>query len=148
MTVIERILQSQGICKALAYDEPNFLDQPDIIDPSDLIMDKIFPFYRVPKSEKDVSTYILLSFRNYRPIRGGKFKSGNINIFAITHKDLVVTDYEFLRYDYIMSEIDKLINNEPGIGIGKLEFHQMDEVTFINSDYIGNVISYKPYEWN
>lgn len=147
MTIIERIISHQGICKALKYNEPNFLDQPDIVDPSDLIGDKIFPFYRVPDASETASSFILLSFRNYKPVKGGKFKSGIISIFTITHKNLVMTDYGVLRYDYMLSEIDKLMNSERGIGIGKLEFYQMDEAV-INNDYLGNRISYKPYEWN
>jgi hypothetical protein len=147
ITIIERILSSQGICKALKYDKPNFLDQPDIIDPSDLIMNKIFPFYRVPDSEKDVSTYILLSFRNYQLVKSA-YKSGIISISAITHKDLAITDYGFLRYDYIISEIDKLVNGKLGLGIGRLKFEKMDEVLFVNTDYIGSYIAYKLWEFN
>lgn len=147
ITIMERLLSNQGICKALKYTEPNFLDMPDVTDPSDLIGSRIFPYYRVPDTEEDTSTYILMSFRNYRPVKNS-FKSGIINIFAIAHKDLIMTDHGFLRYDYMISEIDNLMNNERGIGIGKLDFHQMDEVSFINDAFIGNVISYKPYEWN
>lgn len=147
MTILERIISHQGICKALKYNEPNFLDQPDIIDPSELIYDKIFPFYRVPDPNEQASSYLLLSFRNYSLTKSGKFKTGNIRIYSIMHKSLVITDYGFLRYDYIISEIDKLMNSERGLGIGKLEFHHMDEA-LINNDYLGAYISYKPYEWN
>jgi len=148
MTIIERILSSQGICKALKYTSSNFLDQPDIVDPSELIMDKIYPYYRIPETSSEASSYILFSFRNYRLTKGGnKFKSGLIQIFAITHKSLITTDYGFLRYDYIISEIDKLMNDVRGIGIGKLEFDKMDEI-YINNDYLGSYIAYKPYEWN
>ncbi|WGU92049.1 hypothetical protein QJQ58_15665 [Paenibacillus dendritiformis] len=146
---MERLLSSSGLCKALQYTEPNFLDRPDVVDPSELIMEKIFPYLRVPGTEEEASTYILLQLRNYRPTKkGGVFKSGIINIYAITHKDLIVTDYGMLRHDYMVTEIEKLMNNQRGIGIGKLEFFQMDDVAFINNEYIGNVLSYKPYEWN
>jgi exo-beta-1,3-glucanase (GH17 family) len=69
MIIMERILSSSGLCKALQYTEPNFLDQPDVVDPSDLIMEKIFPYLRVPGTEEEASTYILLQFRNYRPTK-------------------------------------------------------------------------------
>lgn len=146
-TIMERLLTHQGICKALKYTESDFLDMPDVIDPFELIGDKVFPYYRVPDTETDTSTYILISFRNYRPAKYS-FKSGIINIFAITHKDLVMTDHGFLRYDYMISEIDKLMNDERGIGMGKLNFVGMDEVSSINDAFIGNVISYKPVEFN
>jgi hypothetical protein len=146
MTVIERILSSQGICKALKYEQANFLDQPDIDDPSELIMSKIYPYYRIPDAIETASTFILISFRNYGLVKN-KFKSGIINIYAITHKDLIMTDHGFLRYDYIASEIEDLMNDQRGIGIGKPQFLKMDEV-FINDDYMGNFVSYKLYEWN
>lgn len=142
-----RFLSSQGLCKALAHNERNFLDMPSLDDPVKLMYDKIFPYYRVPDSENPASSYILMSFRNFRLVKN-KFKSGQINIFTLTHKDLVRTDYGFLRYDYMLEEVDKILNSQDGIGIGKTEFVKMDEWTVNNELYIGNVIAYKIYEWN
>src|SRR5690625_1752868 len=146
MKIMESIISHEGICKALNYSEPNFLDQPPIITPSDLITQRIFPYYRVPEATEEASSFILMSFRNYRPVNG-YYKSGRINIFAVVHKSLVMTDYGFLRYDYMISEIDKALNHTEDMGIGKLNFSGMDEV-FINNDYLGNVITYQPYDFN
>lgn len=129
------------------YDESNFLDQSDIEDPSELLYTKIYPYYRVPDANETASSFILLSFRNYKPVKNS-YKSGYINIYTITHKDLVPTSYGFLRYDFMMSEIDKLMNSERGIGIGKTQFTGMDEVAISNDHYIGNMITYKIWEFN
>lgn len=148
-TILMRLLGSQGLCKALKYKGKDFLDQPDIEDPSELLFTNIFPYFRVPSVTEEAETFILLSFRDYRPVRNKDvFKSGFIDIYTITHKNLVETDYGFLRYDFMMSEVDKLMNETRGIGIGKVEFSHMDEVVINNEHYLGNVVKYKIYEWN
>jgi hypothetical protein len=146
VTIMQRLIGSQNICKALYYADTNFLDQPDIQSPDELIYDKIYPYRYIPKVDEKKSSYITLSFRNYDLV-DTSFKSGYIYINVLTHIDLIKTDYGWLRYDYILSEIDKLINMKNGIGIGKPQFHRMDEL-IVNDKYMGVYISYKLYEFN
>lgn len=141
-----RLLQQQGICKALMYDSKNFLDLPDIIDPTTLVYKKIFPYKFVPDVQTMANTYITMQFRNYRPIKT-HFKSGLIRINVLVHHNLHETDHGFLRSDYLISEIDKIMNQEHGIGIGKLEFHHMDEIP-VNDKYHCYFVEYKPVEFN
>lgn len=146
LIIMERLLQSKNICKALYYNNRDFLDQPDIEDVSELIFKNIFPYRKVPNVNDDMRSYITLSFGNYKPVRNS-FKFGLITLFVFTHMDLVETDYEALRTDYLISEIEKVMNGKNGIGIGKAEFYDMDEIQ-LNDSYLGYYITYKIYEFN
>lgn len=146
ITVMERLLDSNELCKAVYYNERDFLNQPVLSNPYELIYEHIFPYRKVPKIDEKMKTYITMSFKNYS-LANNRFKSGYIYINIFTHHDLVRTDYGVLRYDFIASEIDKLMNEKRGIGIGKIEFYDMDEL-FVNEKYLGVYLAYKLYEFN
>jgi hypothetical protein len=143
---MERILTSKDLCKALHYSNRNFLDQPDLDDPSSLIYKNIFPYRKIPTSSDTMGSFIALSFGRYKPVRN-VYKSGLIYIYAFTNINLIETDYEILRTDFMISEIDSLMNSTKGIGMGKIEFVDMDEI-ILNDKYLGNYIAYKLYEFN
>jgi hypothetical protein len=120
---------------------------PNISDPAGLLGYKhIYPYRFVPQAETDKSTFITLSFRNYKKVNV-TYKFGYVCIYIITHRDLIETDYEFLRYDYIAAEVDTLMNQQRGLGIGKTEFEEMDEF-IVNEQYMGVYLKYKIYEFN
>jgi hypothetical protein len=75
------------------------------------------------------------------------FKNSLIYFYIITHSSLVRTDYGALRYDYILNEIDKLFNQQRGIGIGKLPFYEMSDFQ-VSEDWFGAYIGYKSTEFN
>lgn len=133
--------------KAVVYDTPNFFDKEAILNPEDYIFDRIFPHRFIPKTSEKQKTYITIGFGDYRPIKGGSYKSGKITFSVFTHQDLFRTDYGMLRTDYIISEIDKLTNQSSGLGIGKTEFFKMDELS-LNPDYHGSYITYRLVEFN
>ena len=142
--IMMRLLNSKELCKALHYTNPNFLDQPDIEDPCELIYKNIYPYRFIPQVNDTRSTYITLSFGSYKPV-GTHFKTGIISFHAFTHLDLIRTDYDKLRYDFLIAEIDKLMNQQRGIGIGKMQFHEADEL-LVNENYVGMYVAYKLYE--
>lgn len=146
ITVMQRILSSQEICKALKYSATDFLDQPDIEDNSSLIYERVFPFKKIPDFNNEKTAFITLSFNNYKPVRNS-FKSGLIYIHVLVHQDIMRTDYGMLRTDFLISEIDKLMNSKQGIGIGKVEFYEMDEFS-TNEKYVGVYVAYRLVEFN
>lgn len=87
-----------------------------------------------------------MSVRKYNLVNNC-FKSGIVYLNVINHIDLIRTDHGFLRYDYIISEIDELMNQQRGIGLGKLEFQEMDEL-YVNEKYMGMYIAYRFSEFN
>lgn len=144
-TIIERLVGNQNVCKAVYYQDRNFLDKPDV-SPDQLIYENIYPYNFVLTSEESLKikkTYITLSLTDFRSAGGVFFKAGYINIGVFCHKDLFRTDYGFLRTDFLVSEIDEMLNSKRGIGIGELQFVGMREL-MINESYIGNTIQYRP----
>lgn len=147
VTVMLRILEHEGLRRALFYNHRDFLDESRPLPTvDDLIYKRIFPYRFLPDTVNDVGTFITMSFRGYRPSKS-YYKSGNIYLNAICHIDDIQTDYGFLKYDYICSELDKLMNHEHGIGIGKTNFTDMDEI-YVNDKFQGQYVAYKLYEFN
>ncbi|MEC4565341.1 hypothetical protein L8C07_05240 [Paenibacillus sp. CMAA1739] len=146
LIVLNHLLSSQKLCKSVWYEQSNYLDQPDIEDTSELINKNIFPFNHIPKLADTASSYVTFSFQDYRPA-GTQFKSGLLHFQVLIHKDLLLTDYEILRYDQILASIDELFNENTKLGIGKLEFYRMDEI-FVNEKYVGFFIKYKLWDFN
>lgn len=146
-SIMLKLIERQELCKALLYTETNFLDKPDIENPSELVYKNIFPYRFIPsKDDSEMKTYITMSFRKYRSINS-YFKTGYVHIHIFTHKDLHRTEYGTLRTDYLLSQVDKALNQQTGIGIGKLEFDEADEY-FVNEKYMGMYVSYKPVDFN
>lgn len=146
VAVLEKLISSQDLCKAIYYNDSNFLDMPDILDTSELIRSNIFPYNRVLDFTPNKSTFLTFNFRDYRLV-GNKFKSGSVEFHVLTHQDYIVTDYESLRHDMILSYIDEIFNEDRELGIGKLLFNKMDEYE-VNSEYVGTLISYKLWDFN
>lgn len=149
--IIQRLVGNQNICKAVFYQNRDFLDKPDIdYAEKGLIYSNIFPFDFIPTTNEELKimkTYITLSVTDYKKARNTEFRAGNIFINAFTHKNLYLTDYGFLRIDYLISEIDQLLSDERGIGIGKLEFIGMKEYK-INNDLLGSYLQYRPIDFS
>lgn len=145
--IIEALIQSKEIVKAVGNDIPNFKDN-DIEEPELLLYKNIFPYRFVPDLTDTEHTFIALSFEGYQPTKGQKFKYGRVIFNVFTHNNLQRTDYQELRPDYIIKHIDKLFNNTRVIGgIGKVEFWGMDSMN-VNEKYSGNWIGYTIYDWN
>ncbi|MNZ99586.1 hypothetical protein D3C78_1189180 [compost metagenome] len=148
-TIVQRLVGNQEICKAVFYQNSDFLEQPDV-DYTNLLYSNIYPYDFVPSTDEMLSimkTYIALSVTDYRKASGAQFKAGNVFVRVFTHKNLYRTDYDFLRVDYLVSKIDELLSGERGIGIGKLEFVGMKEYS-INSDYMGTYLHYRPVDFS
>lgn len=148
--VMMELLKSQNICKALYYNESNFIDLADVEDPESLVYTRIFPYFRLPDAQTEVGTYILFSLRDFQPVRNKRvFKSGLICFYVVLHKDLIRTDFGILRSDLLLSEIDNIMNGKDIVGkVGKSEFVEMGDFDTRNEQFIGYLISYRLYEWN
>ena len=144
--ILSKLVSSQELCKALYYNDKNFLDQADISDTSALVYDRIFPHFFVPAVDENAKTYITLSFRNYRLVNDS-YKAGFIHVHSFTHKTLYRSDYGKLRTDFLLEKIDGLLNDISGISIGGLKFDKMDEY-IVNQNYSGNYVVYKTYDFN
>lgn len=142
---MKRLISSENIVKALTYNDDNFLSQPTPENPTTLIYNQIFPFMKVPTAQDEAKTFITMKF-GYKP-DGAFYKVSTIYFYVVTHISLVKTDYDTLRYDYLINQIDMLFNSQRGLGIGKLPFHVMDDFQ-INENWLGAFIGYKATEFN
>ncbi|WP_440110356.1 hypothetical protein [Paenibacillus sp. QZ-Y1] len=145
LVVIDRILTSQEILKALVYNDMDFLDKEDV-DPEVILYNHIFPYRFVPKTSAEKKTYITITFGTYRKV-GASYKSGIITFNVFTHQDLFRTGYGSLRTDYITIKLDELFNDFEGLGVGKANFYAMDHLS-VNTDYHGSYVAYKTYDFN
>ncbi|MGV2885483.1 hypothetical protein [Paenibacillus taichungensis] len=143
--VLNRLLSSSEILKAVAHNETNFLDLKEP-DADSIVYNRIFPHRFIPKTSEEKKTYITISLGNFRP-SGSSFKGGVVTFTVLTHQDLFRTDYGCLRVDYIIQKISELFNQTRGLGIGKAEFIDSDEVS-LNTDYHGMYIKYKVVDFN
>lgn len=147
-TIMSELIKSKEIVQAVGCDDSDFLNDDKIIDdPSSLIQDRIIPFKFVPNVQEDKGTFITLSFDDYEPIRGQRFKEGHISFWIFSQNNKQYTDYGILRTDYIIDQIHKLFCRTRKLGtIGRVEFYRMTGIS-VNENYHGSVLTYKVYEW-
>lgn len=144
-SVIDLLLKSDNIVKAIVNPEENFLDIPINIKPTSLVYKNIFPYAKIPSIEDDPKTYITIKVGGFR-LYNGTYKIGYIEFYVFTHYSLMKTD-EGTRTDFIISEIDEIFNNKKNIFANSLAFAGMDEIT-ISRDYYGSTIKYKGIDIN
>lgn len=146
-TIISRLLENEELCKAIYYNDTDFLDKACINDPTEkLVYNHIFPYRFIPDVNESKKTFVTMSFQKFHLVNNS-FKKGLIYLYVVTHRDLFKTDYGVTRIDYILNKIDELFNQKRGIGMGKLEFYEMNEF-LANEKYQGNYICYKPIDFN
>ncbi|PIH59678.1 hypothetical protein [Paenibacillus sp. LK1] len=145
LEVLDRLLSDTNILKAVVHNDTSFLDK-EIPNVDDVVYKHIYPHRFIPKTADEKKTYITISFGKFRPV-GTAFKSGFVTFNVITHQDLYRTDYGCMRVDFIIQKIDELINQTRGMGIGKVEFSNSDEIS-LNTDYHGMYITYKLCDFN
>ncbi|MCM3273903.1 hypothetical protein [Paenibacillus elgii] len=146
-TIISRLLENEELSKAIYYNDTDFLGKPNVNDPTEkLVYNHIFPYRFIPDVNESKQTFITLSFRKFRLVNN-HFKTGLIYVNVFTHRDLFKTDYGCTRIDFLTNKVDELLNQKRGIGIGQLEFVDMDEIV-VNDKYQGNYICYKPVDFN
>ena len=144
--IVFKLLESQDICKALNYQTENFLELDDIEDPTELIYNNVLPHMFVPYVDDTAKTYLSVHFKKFKSI-SKSFKSGLIYVSVFTHKSLFKTNYGVTRIDFLLNKVDEILNGMRGIGLGELEFYEMDEL-MVNNSYSGAYLSYKPVDFN
>ncbi|WP_336764967.1 hypothetical protein [Paenibacillus sp. USHLN196] len=145
LEVLDRLLSDTNILKAVVHNDTSFLDK-DIPNVEDVVYKHIYPHRFIPKTSDEKKTYVTISFGKFQPV-GTSFKSGFVTFNVISHQDLFRTDYGCMRVDFIIQKIDELMNQTRGMGIGKVEFSNSDEIS-LNTDYHGMYITYKLYDSN
>lgn len=122
----EKILRNQNICKLLScypdggstnidnFPELNFsvYSQPDIENPNELFFKNVFPLPKIPEAETKQETYILVNLSGgYDVDSNTGYRRINLLIDVISHLKCWHVKEGYRPY-LIMSEIDKILNNQ------------------------------------
>ena len=145
--IISKLISNTNLVKAIAHNEPNFLDVslPPIV-PTSLIYKNIFPYAYVPDVEVEVKTYITIMFNNFT-LEKSFYKVGNIGFYVFSHFSILPTDYNVTRTDYILNQIDILFNKTHDLGIGGAQFSRMNDIK-VDKYHFGSFIEYKDFSFN
>jgi hypothetical protein len=77
------------------------------------------------------------------------FKAAQVFFYCFCHNSIIQTSYGVLRYEAMLSAVDRLINDTRcDTWLGKMTLDGMDDVVIDNKgNYIGVVVSYKNTEF-
>jgi len=146
--ILSVFTHSQNLCKLLYYDGLNPLDEVDILNPHTLLMyKKIFPLPKVPNTDAVASSMLAVFYDDIRPgTQNPGFKNSSICIHVLCHIDQWKVDGGIRPY-LIMSEVDKVLNNQRVSGLGKM---QLERAKFINVNniYSGYSMYYNIVDFN
>ncbi len=144
--IMNRIIGSPDLVKAIYYPNRDFLDQADVEVPEELINDNIHLKKSIPL-DKETKTFITIDITDFKPSNNPRFKRATVYIYVLIHNSLLSTDYGVLRMDYILSKVDDLFNDKRGVGDFRLKFKSIRDVS-VNSSYEGKFISFDLLEFN
>jgi hypothetical protein len=150
--VLDKLIQSQNLCKYLYYTTGNPLTEADIVNTTSLLYDKIFPYPTSTEIFKDAngipeaSSAINVLFDDFKPTSNNKFMCGKLTFIVMCHTSLWKLDVSQLRPICILYEIAKMFTEQRVVGVGKGEFNGCN-ITWADKDYSGYRLSYKDYEF-
>lgn len=145
----KNLFKDNDIVKCLLCPKPNFLNyKPTEEEIDNLIWTHIFPIRKVTGVQLSKDSYITMKFSYLKSNKANIWKIASVTFFIFCHVDILKTEYNFLRHDYLLQKVDSLISDSKfTTWFGKLEFSGHDE-NFIDSsgDYYGHIITYKGVE--
>jgi len=116
--VAEKILRNQNICKLLYYYPTekiynyNPFSQPDIVNTSILLMEKVFPLPKMPDSNTDKSGYMTVTLTGGESSNDNQgFENVDLVFDLIFHLDTWFIKNGSRPYR-IAEEIDRMFNNQ------------------------------------
>jgi hypothetical protein len=141
---LNEMLKNVNIAKALIDNTPQFMNNSDsqILDQDfrdGLLYQQLYPYMPVTSQFTDAKSYITIALSGFKA-NNSSTTDGWIKIFVICHKNLVKTD-NGQRHGFIANEIDNMMYNTRGFGIGKINEKRMDE-TIVGNDYISVFLQY------
>ena len=147
---IDRLALDDELAKCLICNELDF--QKATITEEDkynLIYNQIYPFPKVMSTTTEAKSYITMRFKYRKSKESNYFKAASITFYCFCHESLIQTAYMTLRYDYMLQQIDRLINDTRGEGwIGKMAFENLDDITVdTEGKFIGVAVTYRNTEF-
>jgi hypothetical protein len=115
-SILSKLISNSKIVQAVGNNESNFLTNPNsLIIPSSLLYKNIYPYRYICNPAAEQATFITFYF--YGDTKGlsldnHSFKYTYIGFDIYSHYKILRTDEGCLRFDFIVSEIDKMIHNQ------------------------------------
>jgi hypothetical protein len=145
MTVLNECFKSQELAKLLIYNTEDALFQPDLEDTSVILFQKLFPYPFVPGTQEAACSVINIIFDDFE-LSNTKIKNGVISFKVLCHTSLWKM-IGALRPFSIISEIDKLFNEQKVACMGKLSYLNT-KLLWATNDYDGYSQNYKIFNSN
>lgn len=147
---IEWMLEDEGLCKALAFTDKKFLDNPITQDQKDdLVMKRIFPYLFVPNITIDTASFVVAKFDYSATRENLMWKNRIMSVGCYCHTSIIECGYKYLRYDFIKERVFKILQNKrDNAWLGKLEFQGATE-RFMDEagNYYGVYMGFKSVEF-
>jgi hypothetical protein len=133
--IISKLIENTNLLKALTINQPDFLNPPLTIDPTDAVYNYIFPY----KGQKEIATgekcILTMQFKGFEP-KDETYIEGDIYFYIVCSNTLVRTDYGN-RYDYIYEQLKTMFYKSRELGIGRAKLKLVSDLE-INENYMGS----------
>ena len=140
-------ISSQDLCKLLYYNNSTPLSETNIENTTTLLFNNIYPTPIIPNITDEAKTFISIILDDFSLVSSNtEYKTSKILFNIISHIDLWMIDGGIRPYS-IMTEIDKLFNEQRIIGIGKLSIERANWIA-ANEKFQGYRMVYKITEFN
>ena len=134
------LLTSETIVKLLSEDGVT------LVDPDDLIYDRVFPFEYIPDVQEHGKTFICCEV-DIGGVSGKTFLSPRIYLWVFTHKSKLRLPGGGLRLDRLTSEIVEKLNGSRVYSLGELNLRNVRRFSPI-TDYQGRILEFGGRDWN
>lgn len=146
---IQQILNRDNLVKCLYNNQKNFLDY-SVDNKSDLVMNNIYPCKYIPGTNESAKSFVCMEFA-YEPSRSSVkvYQTSIITFYIFSHISLIQTDYNILRYDYALQEIDSIMNGlKSDQWLGEMEFGGANDIILDpQGNYVGTSVTYRGIEF-
>lgn len=116
-TILTNLIKNERLVQAVGNPIADFLSMPNkSINPQELLYTNIFPYrYLCDPDDKQatfITFYIMGSTAGIITKQNKKFKETLIGFDIYCHSSIVRTNEGCLRYDFIATEIDEMLNSK------------------------------------
>lgn len=138
--IVKKLIDSQEIVDLLLNQTNSEIPNSDLID------DQIHIYEYVPEVDDTAKSYICIDGDIDADISINEIP---IQLYIFTHKSLMIDRNKFrgTRVNNLVNEIDKLLNDSDGFGIGKIKLESVDRF-FPAKDYRGKIMTYTIKDFN
>ena len=141
--ILSLLIQDDNLAKCLLNKSELFKDTTITpVEKAKLMYVQVYPFAKTTNTLDSTKSYITMGFK-YKKVKGGNiFKTASITIYAFCHEDIAKTPYGILRSDYMIQQIDRLLNDTRSEGwLGRLSLDNMSDVIYPDG-YVGLSVTY------